>query len=49
MDELSSRTNLFADNTLLFFVVHNANSSVTEINNELKIKLKQPNGRINGK
>ena len=33
-DELSSNAKIFGNDTLLFTVVHNGNTSVTEINND---------------
>ena len=34
--DLSSKTKLFADNTSLFNVAHDINTSVNELNNDLK-------------
>ena len=45
-DELWSNTRLFADNTCLFSVVHNGDSSAAELNNGLG---KIGTGRNNGK
>ena len=46
-DDLTTNVKLFADDTSLFFIVHNVNTSTTNLNNDLKTKSKT--GQFSGK